>query len=62
VRLASERAHLQVVPAAPHTLALGEERLVKQDQTISWGGVRYCKPHPAGAASSCGAAPGVRSW
>jgi len=33
-----------VLPATPHTLALGEERLVKKDQTISWGGVRYSTP------------------
>jgi transposase len=44
VRLAVERQHLHVLPAAPHTLALGEERLVKKDQTISWGGVRYSTP------------------
>jgi transposase len=44
VRLAAERAHLHVLPAEPHTLALGEDRLVKKDQTISWGGVRYSTP------------------
>jgi hypothetical protein len=44
VRLATERAHLHVLPGQPHTLALGEERLVKKDQTISWGGVRYSTP------------------
>jgi transposase len=44
VRLAAERAHLHVLPATPHTLALGEDRLVKKDQTISWGGVRYSTP------------------
>lgn len=44
VRLATERAHLHVLPAEPHTLALGEERLVRKDQTISWGGVRYSTP------------------
>jgi transposase len=44
VRLAVERAHLHVLPATPHTLALGEDRLVKKDQTVSWGGVRYSTP------------------
>lgn len=44
VRLAVERAHLHVLPATPHTLALGEDRLVKKDQTLSWGGVRYSTP------------------
>lgn len=33
-----------MLPATPHTLALGEDRLVKKDQTISWGGVRYSTP------------------
>ncbi len=44
VRLATERTHLHVLPATPHTLALGADRLVKKDQTISWGGVRYSTP------------------
>jgi transposase len=44
VRLAVERQHLHVLPVAPHTLALGEDRLVKKDQTVSWGGVRYSTP------------------
>ena len=44
VRLAKERELLHVLPAEPHTLALGEERLVKKDQTVSWGGVRYSTP------------------
>jgi hypothetical protein len=44
LRLAKERELLHVLPAEPHTLALGEERLVKKDQTISWGGVRYSTP------------------
>jgi transposase len=43
-RLAREREHLHVLPGEPHTLALGEDRLVKKDQTISWGGVRYSTP------------------
>lgn len=44
VRLAREREHLHVLPAEPHTLALGEDRLIKKDQTVSWGGVRYSTP------------------
>jgi hypothetical protein len=43
-RLATERAHLHVLPAEPHTLALGEDRVVHKDQTVSWGGVRYSTP------------------
>ena len=43
-RLAAERAHLHVLPAAPHTSALGEERLVNDDQTVRFGSVRYSTP------------------
>jgi transposase len=43
-RLAAERAHLHVVPAEPHTAALGEERLVNDDQTVRFGSVRYSTP------------------
>jgi hypothetical protein len=43
-RLAQERAHLHVLPAEPHTAALGEERLVNDDQTVRWGSVRYSTP------------------
>jgi transposase len=43
-RLASERAHLHVLPADAHTAALGEERLVNDDQTIRFGSVRYSTP------------------
>ncbi|MFI6369292.1 IS21 family transposase [Nocardia sp. NPDC050630] len=43
-RLAVERAHLHVLPGAPHAIALGEERLVGDDQTIRWGSVRYSTP------------------
>ncbi|MFI6368595.1 hypothetical protein ACIBG0_38430 [Nocardia sp. NPDC050630] len=32
-----ERAHLHVLQTAPHAIALGEERLVGDDQTIRWG-------------------------
>lgn len=44
VRLGVERAHLHVLPADPHAIALGEERLVGDDQTIRWGSVRYSTP------------------
>ncbi len=44
VRLAAEREHLHVLPHEPHTLALGCDRLVKKDQTIRWGSVRYSTP------------------
>lgn len=43
-RLAVERAHLHPVPAQPHAIALGEERLVADDQTIRFGSVRYSTP------------------
>jgi transposase len=43
-RLAVERGHLHVLPAAPHAVALGEERLVDDDQTIRFGSVRYSTP------------------
>lgn len=43
-RLRIERQHLHVLPGAPHAIALGEERLVDDDQTIRWGSVRYSTP------------------
>ena len=43
-RLAAERAHLHPLPAEPYVLALGEERLVNDDQTIRFGSVRYSTP------------------
>jgi hypothetical protein len=32
------------LPAQPHTAALGEERLVNEDQTVRFGSVRYSTP------------------
>ncbi|GLI03945.1 IS21 family transposase [Phytohabitans aurantiacus] len=43
-RLAVERRHLHRLPAEPHAVALGEERLVDDDQTIRFGSVRYSTP------------------
>jgi hypothetical protein len=43
-RLAAERPHLHPLPAEPYVLALGEERLVNEDQTIRFGSVRYSTP------------------
>jgi len=43
-RLAAELAHLHVLPAEPYVLALGEERLVNDDQTVRFGSVRYSAP------------------
>jgi hypothetical protein len=43
-KLLEERRHLHVLPTEPHLVALGEERLVKDDQTIRWGSVRYSTP------------------
>jgi transposase len=62
VRLAKERELLHVLPAEPHTLALGQERLVKKDQTISWGGVRYSTPPGWRGQTVWCAAPRARSW
>ncbi len=44
VRLAAERERLHTLPAEPHALALGEERLVADDQTVRFGSVRYSTP------------------
>lgn len=43
-RLRCELQHLHVLPVEPHAIALGEERLVDDDQTIRWGSVRYSTP------------------
>ncbi len=43
-RLATERAVLHALPTEPHTTALGEERLVDDDQTIRFSSVRYSTP------------------
>jgi len=43
-RLAAERARLHPLPEAPHVAALGEERLVNEDQTVRFGSVRYSTP------------------
>ncbi len=42
--LVLERARLHVLPATPYTAALGETRLVHDDQTIRLGSVRYSTP------------------
>lgn len=42
--LGEERSHLHVLPAEPHTAALGLTRHVNDDQTIRWGSVRYSTP------------------
>jgi len=43
-RLAVERGLLHVLPAEPHAVALGEERLVNDDQTVRFSSVRYSTP------------------
>ncbi len=42
--LAEEAAHLHVLPAEAHTAALGETRVVDDDQTVRFGSVRYSTP------------------
>jgi transposase len=42
--LVEERARLHVLPTEPYTAALGETRLVRDDRTVRWGGVRYSTP------------------
>jgi transposase len=42
--LAEERARLHVIPDEPYAAALGETRLVNDDQTIRFGSVRYSTP------------------
>ena len=43
-RLAAEREMLHPLPDEPYALALGEERLVGDDQTVRFGSVRYSTP------------------
>jgi transposase len=43
-RLAVEREHLHPLPDEPYALALGEERLAGEDQTVRFGSVRYSTP------------------
>ena len=43
-RLAIEVSRLHRLPAAPHTVALGETRKVATDQTVTFGSVRYSTP------------------
>jgi len=43
-RLAAERERLHPLPAEPYALALGDERLVADDQTVRFGSVRYSTP------------------
>ena len=42
--LVLERTHLHALPGEPYAAALGETRLVNDDQTIRWGSVRYSVP------------------
>ncbi len=42
--LGQERSRLHLVPVAPFTAALGETRVVGDDQTIRFGSVRYSTP------------------
>jgi hypothetical protein len=42
--LAEERSRLHPLPTEAYTAALGETRLVRDDQTVRWGAVRYSTP------------------
>ena len=42
--LTQERRHLHALPTEPHTAALGQTRVVDDDQTVRWGSVRYSTP------------------
>ena len=42
--LAEEAAHLHVLPTEAHTSALGETRVVGDDQTVRFGSMRYSTP------------------
>ncbi len=42
--LVEERGRLHPLPSEPYTAALGETRLVRDDRTVRWGGVRYSVP------------------
>ena len=57
-RLAAERAHLHALPAEPYVLALGEERLVNDDQTVRFGFGAVL--HPARPCRGPGVVPGAR--
>ena len=60
-RLAAELAHLHLLPAEPYVLALGEERLVNDDQTIRFGSCGT-PPRPAMPGTGCGAGCTGASW
>src|ERR1700739_2948673 len=56
-RLAAERERLHPLPAEPHALALGEERLGGDDQTLRvWAGRYSTPPGHAGTRVWCRAA------
>lgn len=59
--LAEERARLHVLPAAPHTMALGRTRIVNTDQTIRFGSVRYSTPARTRGIRSVGAGGWLRA-
>jgi transposase len=42
--LAEERVRMHVLPVAPYSAALGETRIVRDDQTVRFGAVRYSVP------------------
>lgn len=60
-RLDIERTTLHVLPIEPLALALGEERLVSSDRTISFNSVRYSTP-PGYTGARVGAGSSAKNW
>ena len=60
-RLAAGREMLHPLPDEPYALALGEERLVGDDQTVRFGPVRYSTP-PGHAGTRVWCGPPGPNW
>ena len=60
--LVEERSRLHVLPEAPYLGALGETRVVRDDQTVRFGSVRYSCPRPGSATASSAGWRARNSW